>query len=70
LTVDVVTEGITTLNIMDVTGKTVLTKTLKDTGFSSQAMDVSGLSNGVYVLMFKSASVQTVHRSYFILHRS
>lgn len=62
LTVDVVTEGIATLNIMDITGKIVLTKTLKDTGFSSNPIDVSGLSNGVYVLMFKSASVQTVQK--------
>lgn len=62
LTVDVVTEGVSTLNIVDLTGKTVLTKTIKGAGFSSNPIDVSGLSNGLYVLMFTSSSVQMVQK--------
>ena len=62
LTVDVVTEGIATLNIINIAGKTVLTKTIKDNGFSSNLMDVSGLSNGIYVLMFTSATGQSVQK--------
>jgi hypothetical protein len=55
LTVETITEGTTVLNVVDVTGKTVLTKTIKETGFSSTTLDISGLSNGLYILSSTSA---------------
>jgi hypothetical protein len=62
LTVETITEGATTLNIVDVTGRTVLTKTIKETGFSSTPIDVNGLSNGVYFMVFKSSTTQAVQK--------
>jgi hypothetical protein len=62
LTVETVSEGTTTLNVVDVTGKTVLTKTIKESGFSSTQIDVSGLSNGIYFLVFKSSATHKVQK--------
>lgn len=62
LTVDIVSEGISTLIINDLTGKTVLTKTMTQTGFSSNSIDVSAFPNGLYLLRFTSATSQSVQK--------
>jgi hypothetical protein len=62
LTVEMISDGSTTLKIMDIMGKTVLTKTLTATGFSSNPIDVSGLTNGLYILSFESATTRNTQK--------
>jgi fibronectin-binding autotransporter adhesin len=62
LTVETISDESTTLKIMDIMGKTVLTKTLTATGFSSNPIDVSGLTNGLYILSFESATTRNTQK--------
>jgi hypothetical protein len=66
LTVETITESATLLNVVDVTGRTVLTKTIKETGFATTTLDISGLSNGLYILSFESATTRTTQK--FVKH--
>jgi hypothetical protein len=62
LTVETITEGATTLSVSDLTGRVLLTKTVHATGFASTTLDISNLSNGLYLLTFESATTRTAHK--------
>jgi hypothetical protein len=63
LTVDYATTGDATFKIMDMLGRTVLSKTIKNNdGFSSINLDVHALSNGMYIVSFESATSKMVEK--------
>ncbi len=62
LTIDVQTESPATLYITDSMGCTVLTQSLKNTGFTNKSLDVSAFSNGIYMLTIVSKSGQMTEK--------
>jgi hypothetical protein len=61
LTIDYSANGAVILKVMDVLGRTVLTQSdVANNGFNSTQMDVSALSNGLYVLTFETATAKNV----------
>jgi hypothetical protein len=63
LTVDFVANTESTFKVMDLLGRTVLSKNNKNgEGLSSTQLDVSALSNGMYILSFESATTKMVQK--------
>lgn len=62
LTVQIETEDVGTLHIMDVVGRTVFTKNKIEKGISTQNISTNALPNGVYFLTFMSKDGQTTAR--------
>ncbi len=62
LTVQIETEDIGTLHIMDAVGKTVFTKNKIEKGISTQNISTNALPNGMYFLTFMAKDGQTTTR--------
>jgi Secretion system C-terminal sorting domain len=62
LTVEIETEDVGTLHIIDTAGRTVFTKNKIAKGLSTQHISINGLPNGVYFLSFLSKSGQTTEK--------
>jgi Secretion system C-terminal sorting domain len=62
LTVETITEGAATMTVTDLTGRVVLTKTINATGFAATTLDISNLSNGLYLLSFESAATRSTQK--------
>jgi Secretion system C-terminal sorting domain len=63
LTLDFVANTESTFKVMDLLGRTVLSKNNKNSeGLSSTQLDVSALSSGMYILSFESATTKMVQK--------
>lgn len=63
LTIEMTTNGNTTLTITDLLGRVVSTKQLGDnTGFIAQRIDVSSLAKGLYFINFQSGSTRITEK--------
>jgi hypothetical protein len=63
LTIDYNATSDATLKVVDLLGRTVLVKQLQNNdGFNATNMDVSALSNGIYLLTFESSTVKMVQK--------